>query len=191
MIPSEVSTILIGTPPPIVDYCFEQNLRLCNQYDIPFVVHCRERNYLYRTPGIQAEAEKIQLHTCFSNTMVIDWDIELLAFPDLPKSSFPYLGRTTDGRNDLFLSWCNSIQCQCIIDIWRNSLIDGKNGIDFTNYTRPFTVEFPEEYYIHYRTLCGYSITTDTFGDLPIEKQRHLMRVSKQIFTSTGKLWPI
>lgn len=200
MIPSSVHTILIGYDklPPIVKHCLRRNQLLCDSEKIPFIIKTFERNYLFPTPGIQAEYEKLTIHLERGNTLVIDWDIELLDLPNLPPCQFPYLGRNEQGKNDLFLSYCSTNLCREIIEKFYSAFLNKSvintqyiNGYDFTNAYFDSTAEYPSTAYIHYKTQCGYHSINDTYSALPIKQRKKLDSHCKKLFRSGGKKWPI
>jgi hypothetical protein len=199
MKPSSVNMVCIGAPyPPIVDYCIKQNSKLCASREIPFTIHAPARDFNYPTPGIQAESVKLMLHTRLYNALVIDWDVELIDFTDLDSSGYPYLGVTPEGNNDLFLSYCNTYLCHSVIDKWIDCFLNIEShphcystGIIFTNVYKKFTLEYPSEYFRHYRTMCGFYTTENTYSSLSPERQSVINTRAKSCYQSSGKIWPI
>jgi hypothetical protein len=199
MIPSSLNVIVIGASvPPVVEYCLEKNALICRNYSINFRIHRPARDLNYPSPGIQAEAKKLMLHTHLLNSMVIDWDIEMIGFPEVPADDYPYLGRTESNKNDLFLSYCNSYKAIGLIHVWIDALLNIHSfphvygtGIIFTNLYKNYTLKYPDNAYIHYRTLCGYTTIADTYGSLPESKKSCLDGIAKTKYESGGKQWPI
>jgi len=196
MIPDYVYTVIIGEEyPDIVKYCMDHNKSLCESHNVNYRILQVERDPDFPYAGLQADYQKLLLQLTTGRVMCIDWDIQLLSFPDISESDYPYFARTSN-KNDLFLSYTTTENSKNIIRKMFKEFTNvkkytsGMSGFRVVNNYFDETIEYTGEY-VHYRTQCGYPSIQHTYEKEPEDKKVFINGKCKYNNMKAGKIWPV
>lgn len=178
MIPSTVHVAIIGCScPDVVGYCINRNSQLCLKYDIPFTIHKPSRNYKYKSPGIQIEHFKPEVLSNFKNSLFIDWDVELIDFPDLPENDYPYCGRWQPlNKPDSFIMYTTYGKSCDYLSATKKRIDEIGGGVVGSmfialNKDAAIIPEYTAQSYFHHHTRCGGLDIPETWHELSIKEK--------------------
>jgi hypothetical protein len=81
---NQVFTFVYGAIPERVAYCLKQNEIICRSFQVPFrIINFDMKNYHdHSSIGIVSDYLRLKYASENSRVLYVDWDIELLKFPD-------------------------------------------------------------------------------------------------------------
>jgi hypothetical protein len=194
MKPSKVAVFIIGEKlPDIVKYCLNQNAKILNSENILFEIVKLKRDFRFCCAGSQVEFEKMKYLINNDNSMVIDYDLEIIKIEDLYISHSLYCGCWNhNNRSDGFLIYCNTDKAKKDVEGIYNYVNHFPQalypGYLYRSLFQLNTKEYPKLCYIHYNLNTGLTDVSDSIDSL---KDTTLLNKVISAKNRIGDLWPV